>query len=897
MKVCSFCRRCYDDSVFSCDEESHGSLAEMRNCEPDLIAGYRLDSLLESGVAGDIYRAHQTASGGPCLIKILSADIKNSERFQLETKLASTIFHPNLADVYEAGSLETGECFVIYEDADGQTLRELLDNSGVPPLLTTIQVMCQAAEALHALHLTGLTHRAVNPENIVLASDAEGGLLVRIQNPDFGGVFERSIISNKFLIDSALDSIKYFAPEQFDGAESSAQTDVYSLGVVFYEMLAGVPPFNGSKAAELIEKHKKQRPPDLRIDNFDLRMLITHSLMESLQKRPDLRQSSANAFARQIRHIEQLATHVSTPPPAVPQKQTAVAFAVPHQPLQTFPVRHAVVEMPNTHVESLITAEVECGPAAAQEANNRSGTADYYENIPPGWHEYEPVNTFEVENETTANFARESAIDPVDEPVIDLIGNEDNSMHDLNGAVSEPKASETAADVFMDAAAVKDLEKATVLPVPRLPRLKLRMKRHRHETARLVSEIRESNPLPIFEPAETDLGHLRVEPFEMPVVLAEPEHIADVPAYRKPVLIAWEQPEDDIPSEADVFEALAKDQMMEAPVAQATRENVADDQAYRKPTLIEWKQPDNDIPSEADVLSMEKMTEFTIIQPKIEEIAEVSVFPTPPIIELGHFSVQAPPKAAVQQVRAREEMAGVSVLEPEPEEITAVRAYSKPIKIEWETYKAPQDLYRFLPSATDEVGFYPTILGEPQKRSTVDSDPLDPMFSAFYVPPQAGFRRRHSFLIGGGSVALIAAFVLGADFLGIYFGMVESGESLVVETTSSKETPPNTARTDAFLPSQKKPVKTFTKPLAKDIDDDVREVQVLPAKVSVPASLKRSRPQTEPISPSTLVISSDNGKVRSRSEPNKRSANESPLSAPKQGANGTRPRIVKILDP
>ena len=104
------------------------------------------------------------------------------------------------------------------------------------------------------------------------------------------------------------------------------------MGIVLYEMLAGRPPFNAPTAAGLIEKHRNQRPPDIRIDNFDLRMLITHSLMESLSKRPEDRQSSANALARQLRHVVQLATHVSTPPPAGaaspwPQRSPAVLRA------------------------------------------------------------------------------------------------------------------------------------------------------------------------------------------------------------------------------------------------------------------------------------------------------------------------------------------------------------------------------------------------------------------------------------------------------------------------------------------------------------------------------------------------------------------------------------------
>jgi serine/threonine protein kinase len=323
MKVCSICQRCYDDTVASCAESEHPDLTEVREGSLRAISGYSLEMMLESGIKAQTYRARRIDTDQPCLIKILAGNDETKNQFLQDAKTAATIFNESIVDVYETGSLENGEVFVVAEEPAGQTARELLVNVGVPQLLTTVQVVRQAAEAVHALHLSGLTHRAIRPENIILAADAEHRLLVRIQNCDLGGVAEHSIVSNKFLIDSALDSLRYFAPEQFTGEGASVKSDVYSLGIVLYEMLAGSPPFDAEKASGLIDMHRNQRPPDVTINNFDLRMLITHSLMESLQKEPAKRQSSANAFARQLRHIEQLATHSPTPPPA------SVAPAIP----------------------------------------------------------------------------------------------------------------------------------------------------------------------------------------------------------------------------------------------------------------------------------------------------------------------------------------------------------------------------------------------------------------------------------------------------------------------------------------------------------------------------------------------------------------------------------------
>ena len=318
MRVCSVCRRCYyDDAIFSCSEEGHPPLSNAG----DLVPGYVLEQLLDETIAGHLFRARQTASGRSCVIKVISTDDDGRQRFLKEADLASNFFHPNVVDVYETGSLENGDVFVVSEDPDGQSLRELLSNVGTPDLLTSIRIIRQAAEALHALHLRGLVHRAVRPENVVLGFDRNNKLLVRVRGVDIGGVGEHATVSNKLMIDSAIDAIRYFAPEQFDADGSTTpKSDLYGLGVVFYEMLAGRPPFDAEKAAGLIEKHRHEHPPDVRIDNFDLRMLVTHALFESLGKQAWARQSSAGLFARQLRHIEQLATHIPTPPAVVAVK-------------------------------------------------------------------------------------------------------------------------------------------------------------------------------------------------------------------------------------------------------------------------------------------------------------------------------------------------------------------------------------------------------------------------------------------------------------------------------------------------------------------------------------------------------------------------------------------------
>lgn len=323
-----------------------------------MIEGYQLESRLASGLRGDLFRATRADCGLQCLVRILNSDAETSRKFLDEASLAASLFHPNLAEVYESGSLPEGDIFVVIEDTAGfETLRDRLDREGVPDLLDGIRIVRETAEAVHALHQSGVVHRALSPENVLVTADASGELAIRLQNIDLGGADQRAIIGNKFLIDTETAAIRYFAPEQCAGEMGDVRTDVYSLGILLYELIAGTLPFDADRASGVIDQHRNSRPPEIKIDNFELRMLITHTLMESLGKRGDIRQASADLFARQLRHIEQLANHVSTPPPAV-----SVAIPAPRQqPRLVIPDIDSVLDVPD--LEETVTVIREASTA------------------------------------------------------------------------------------------------------------------------------------------------------------------------------------------------------------------------------------------------------------------------------------------------------------------------------------------------------------------------------------------------------------------------------------------------------------------------------------------------------------------------------------------------------
>lgn len=323
MKVCSVCQRCYEDAVFSCTEENHEELAEARPGSREIVANHRLDFLIEQNQTGETYRATNTVVNQPCLIRIIAGDEQKFNRqFLNEARLAAALIHPNVARLYESGTLEGGEFYVVTEEVDGQTLRNCLSNVGAPTEITALMITRQTAEGLEAIHKAGLKHRGLSPENIILASDAENRLLVKIQNLDFGGLGQKIATSSIYDSEQNLNKLRYFSPEQCAGQTVDERSDIYSLGIVLYEMLAGHPPFDAPAATALKDKQINEPLPPAHISNFEIRALLTHTLTDSLQKLPRVRLKTANALARQLRHIEQLATHSSTPPPVMAYPST-----------------------------------------------------------------------------------------------------------------------------------------------------------------------------------------------------------------------------------------------------------------------------------------------------------------------------------------------------------------------------------------------------------------------------------------------------------------------------------------------------------------------------------------------------------------------------------------------
>jgi serine/threonine-protein kinase len=301
MKICSVCQRCYEDAVAAC-EENHGSLIAARAGGREAIENYRLDILLESDATSETYRATHTALNRFFTVKIIAAE-NGSEDLQRQARAAADIVHPNVARVLESGSLPNGDFYVISESPAGRSLREHLRSVGALSETEAVAIARQTAEALAAAHAVGVIHRAVSPSNLILDAVEGNRLSVKLQNFDFGATGERTAVAVISAVNPPIDALRYLSPEQCASQTVDARTDVFSLGVVLYEMLCGRLPFDEPTSPTIVDKQINEEP--LNRLRYDVRALFTYLLKQSLQTSATRLSSAAN-FARQLRQIEQL---------------------------------------------------------------------------------------------------------------------------------------------------------------------------------------------------------------------------------------------------------------------------------------------------------------------------------------------------------------------------------------------------------------------------------------------------------------------------------------------------------------------------------------------------------------------------------------------------------------
>ena len=254
----------------------------MSDLEGTTIGPYQIGKSIGQGGMAAIYQATDTRDGRPVAVKVLLPQLGGQaelvERFQREARHAATLQHPHIVPIYRQGQLEDGRPYIVMAWIEGGSLANLLSRTGGPlPLSQTVQILTEVASALDYAHQYGMVHLDVKPSNILLTGDGHAMLA------DFGAGVR-------------LGTPFYMAPEQARDGQVGAWTDVYALGVVLYEMLTGMPPFQGDTDAVLYQ-HVHEPLPPLRGRNPTLPPALEGVLRQALAKEPQGRYRSAGQLA------------------------------------------------------------------------------------------------------------------------------------------------------------------------------------------------------------------------------------------------------------------------------------------------------------------------------------------------------------------------------------------------------------------------------------------------------------------------------------------------------------------------------------------------------------------------------------------------------------------------
>jgi serine/threonine-protein kinase len=291
---------------------------------------YRIERKLGAGGMADVYLAEDQELGRRVAIKILNSRHGNDdqfiERFRREAKNAAALNHPNIVSIYDRGEAED-TYYIAMEFLDGRTLKELIIGRGAAPINVAIEYARQILSALRFAHRHGIVHRDIKPHNVLV--DGEG----RVKVTDFG--IARAGTSQMTETGSIVGTAQYLSPEQAKGGEVDPRSDLYSLGVVLYELLTGKTPFDGETPVEIAMKHLSTTPKPPSKLRPDVPRELDMVVMRALAKNPDERYQSADEMEGDLERVARgarvsattvdTATHVLRGPAAAAAAASATA--------------------------------------------------------------------------------------------------------------------------------------------------------------------------------------------------------------------------------------------------------------------------------------------------------------------------------------------------------------------------------------------------------------------------------------------------------------------------------------------------------------------------------------------------------------------------------------------
>ena len=342
MRTCPKCQRTYPDDADFCLKDGTPLPSPSSVTESELASSlarrYRIVKKLGAGGMGAVFLAEQIALGNrPVALKVLSRRLLDDPEFLLrfhdEATSTARIRHANVVTIYESGQSDDGTPYIAMEYLEGETLRQALRTRGALPVAECAEILSQVARGLNAAHKLGIIHRDLKPDNIFLTRGDEGELIVKVV--DFGIAKLRESATHT-LTGTVLGTPAYMSCEQATGMRSDqldGRSDIYSLGVVTYEMLTGRVPFHSDTPLGYVRKHMQEDPPPFHAVKPDLPALpqLESVVMKALTKDRDQRYSSVLEFARELTSAAQ-PSPTAEAPVTIPPTQIVVPLAAARPP-------------------------------------------------------------------------------------------------------------------------------------------------------------------------------------------------------------------------------------------------------------------------------------------------------------------------------------------------------------------------------------------------------------------------------------------------------------------------------------------------------------------------------------------------------------------------------------
>jgi eukaryotic-like serine/threonine-protein kinase len=276
----------------------------------ETLGPYRILEKLGAGGMGEVYRAHDPRLGRDVALKVLSSalaiDLTRLERFTREARAIAALNHPHIVTIYSTEETD-GVRFLTMELVEGQTLDALIPSAGLP-IPRFLEIAVPLADALTAAHQKHITHRDLKPANVMIAADG------RVKVLDFGlarvaapAAADQAIEATHSLLThegTVLGTMPYMAPEQIEGTPADHRSDLFSLGVMFYEMLAGVRPFHGQSSPQLMSSILRDTPSPVCDRRGDVPEAVARLIDRCLEKRPEDRVQTARDVYNELRYVQ-----------------------------------------------------------------------------------------------------------------------------------------------------------------------------------------------------------------------------------------------------------------------------------------------------------------------------------------------------------------------------------------------------------------------------------------------------------------------------------------------------------------------------------------------------------------------------------------------------------------